>query len=141
MTQYITHHQTQRFEPSDTHHITHHQTQRFEPSDTHSLDVEQTQSLSHKIYTLELVTVCTVKRRIELPCNHLNIHLCITDIDECTSSPCQNGATCNNGRNLYTCSCAAGFYGTYCERGNELYRSLPVTLVSTVLIVWVIKPN
>ena len=29
----------------------------------------------------------------------------ITDIDECTSSPCENGGTCTQGINLYNCSC------------------------------------
>ena len=39
----------------------------------------------------------------------------VTDIDECTSDPCQNGATCNDGTNSYTCSCAVGFRGDHCE--------------------------
>ena len=29
----------------------------------------------------------------------------ITDIDECASSPCENGGTCTQGINLYNCSC------------------------------------
>ena len=41
-----------------------------------------------------------------------------TDIDECASNPCQNGATCNNLQNQYTCTCAGGWQGTHCELGD-----------------------
>ncbi|XP_035694373.1 neurogenic locus notch homolog protein 1-like [Branchiostoma floridae] len=37
------------------------------------------------------------------------------DIDECTSGPCQNGATCNNMENMYSCTCAPGYTGVHCE--------------------------
>ncbi|XP_072033776.1 uncharacterized protein [Amphiura filiformis] len=39
------------------------------------------------------------------------------DINECSSNPCRNGATCVNGDNQFRCDCVAGFEGTYCE-GN-----------------------
>ena len=42
------------------------------------------------------------------------------DIDECASSPCQNGGTCTDALNSYTCACAAGWTGLHCETGNEL---------------------
>ena len=41
-----------------------------------------------------------------------------TEIDECASGPCTNGATCNNQINSYTCTCSAGYTGTRCETGN-----------------------
>ena len=44
----------------------------------------------------------------------------IIDIDECSSNPCQNGATCNNGVNGYTCNCMAGFTGDNCQTGQHL---------------------
>ena len=37
------------------------------------------------------------------------------DIDECESSPCQNGGTCTQGNNTYTCSCVGGYDGVNCE--------------------------
>ena len=42
------------------------------------------------------------------------------DIDECASSPCQNGGTCNDGVNSYSCDCVPGHAGDNCEIG--LYR-------------------
>ena len=44
-----------------------------------------------------------------------------TDIDECASNPCQNGATCNNLQNQYTCMCAGGWQGTHCELGDDVF--------------------
>ena len=41
----------------------------------------------------------------------------VTDINECDSNPCQNGGTCTDGVNGYTCGCADGYTGTHCETG------------------------
>jgi hypothetical protein len=37
---------------------------------------------------------------------------CQTDVDECSSQPCANGATCVDAINYFTCSCVAGFSGS-----------------------------
>ena len=42
----------------------------------------------------------------------------LLDTDECSSNPCQNGGTCTDGVNEYTCSCVAGYEGTSCETGK-----------------------
>ncbi|XP_038065951.1 neurogenic locus Notch protein-like isoform X2 [Patiria miniata] len=42
-----------------------------------------------------------------------------TDMDECASVPCQNGAECVNGVNKFSCVCAAGFTGDLCETGSS----------------------
>ena len=42
------------------------------------------------------------------------------DIDECESSPCQNGGACEDGINSYTCSCAPGYTGNDCETGDVI---------------------
>ncbi|EDO31408.1 predicted protein, partial [Nematostella vectensis] len=47
------------------------------------------------------------------------------DIDECASDPCQNGATCNDGLNNYTCACISGFTGTNCETNIDECASDP----------------
>ncbi len=40
-----------------------------------------------------------------------------SDIDECLSDPCQNGGTCVDGVNGYTCSCLVGYAGVFCGTG------------------------
>ena len=42
----------------------------------------------------------------------------LADIDECASSPCQNGGICTNQINAYTCTCMPGFAGINCEVGK-----------------------
>ena len=44
----------------------------------------------------------------------------LQDIDECSSDPCQNGGTCEDGVNEYTCQCATGYTGTNCENGKHV---------------------
>ena len=44
----------------------------------------------------------------------------VSDIDECDSSPCQNGGTCHNGQNMYTCTCLPGWTGHDCEIGEQI---------------------
>ena len=39
----------------------------------------------------------------------------LTDIDECSSNPCENGGTCNDAVDMYTCDCDAGYNGDNCE--------------------------
>ncbi|XP_035679036.1 IgGFc-binding protein-like [Branchiostoma floridae] len=42
---------------------------------------------------------------------------CVEDrCDECTSDPCQNGATCVDEVDGYTCTCVPGYEGVHCER-------------------------
>ena len=41
-----------------------------------------------------------------------------TDINECSSSPCQNGATCLDEINGYLCSCTDGWHGVNCDVGK-----------------------
>lgn len=41
--------------------------------------------------------------------------LCSEDIDECTASECQNGATCIDGTAGYSCQCRQGYAGALCQ--------------------------
>ena len=49
--------------------------------------------------------------------NANDVLLCIADINECNSLPCENGATCIDDVNAYNCSCVEGYNGTTCETG------------------------
>ena len=40
-------------------------------------------------------------------------------MDECASTPCQNGGTCTDGETGYTCHCVHGYVGTSCETGIQ----------------------
>ena len=40
-----------------------------------------------------------------------------SDIDECVSSPCKNGAQCTDHIDGFNCSCVAGYTGNMCETG------------------------
>ena len=55
---------------------------------------------------------------------YIYIFLCLPDNNECSSSPCQNGGTCNNLVNMYTCTCRAGYTGTHCATGQSIWCSI-----------------
>ncbi len=39
----------------------------------------------------------------------------ITETNECASNPCNNGGTCTDGLNQFTCTCVPGWSGIACE--------------------------
>ena len=47
--------------------------------------------------------------------------LLILDTDECASTPCQNGGTCADAVNQYTCACVAGYEGVECAIGKHTF--------------------
>ena len=42
----------------------------------------------------------------------------VVDIDECESNPCENGGTCADAVNGYSCECAPGFTDANCKTGT-----------------------
>ena len=42
----------------------------------------------------------------------------LTDINDCLVNACQHGSTCVDEINQYSCLCAAGYSGTYCQTGE-----------------------
>ena len=52
-----------------------------------------------------------------------NFHLLLSsssDINECASNPCQNGGTCVDAVNGYSCSCVNGWAGEHCATGSRI---------------------
>ena len=46
----------------------------------------------------------------------------VTDIDECASSPCENGGTCTDKINSFECTCVYDLYrGSVCHDGKCVY--------------------
>ena len=41
----------------------------------------------------------------------------LADINECGSNPCENGGTCTDVPNGYTCACQSGYTGDECQTG------------------------
>ena len=56
-----------------------------------------------------------------------------TDINECYSSPCENGGTCEDQVNGYTCHCPNGYSGDQCQTGNAIFL---VPCVSSFLLFY-----
>ena len=42
----------------------------------------------------------------------------ILELDECESDPCENGGTCEDEINAYSCGCTPGYNGTNCDTGD-----------------------
>lgn len=63
---------------------------------------------------------------------------CEREKNECQSNPCQNGGTCNDHLNGYTCLCSRGFAGkgvwsiTFLNRVTMTFISVPNSLVCPV---------
>ena len=75
-----------------------------------------------------------------LRCITLCVHMCVcdTETNECSSSPCQNNATCYDEINGFTCNCSAGFYGRLCDIGQEeirLYGCIDFTMQILVALI------
>jgi hypothetical protein len=73
-----------------------------------------------------------------------------TEIDECSSEPCHNGATCTNHVNLYDCLCPPVYSGVQCETDiDECYpcktstvaRVLPSSPESSAKLTGVVTPS
>ena len=63
----------------------------------------------------------------------------LLDFDECEANPyiCRNGATCEDGIDSYTCICAPGYAGDYCETGKIIVnKSFFYHLIKNPDIIW-----
>ena len=62
------------------------------------------------IYKASDATKNTNVKSFEATCYSL-----IADIDECSPNPCENGGTCTDGINSYTCTCVPGYSDVKCS--------------------------
>ena len=62
-----------------------------------------------------------------------------TEIDECLSSPCQNGS-CTDGVNGYWCNCTSGYNGTNCETGktSSILRCTLLLIMQKISFLFII---
>ena len=67
------------------------------------------------------------------------------DIDNCANRTCQNGGSCTDGINSYSCNCVAGFTGNHCETGKTLrifsLNKLSVWASRSRNFIYTISPN
>ena len=70
------------------------------------------------------------------------------DINECDGDPCENGGTCNDAVNGFTCTCADGWTSTLCDSGKHLLSVIITTfllyiedLILYISLVDVISPS
>ena len=54
-----------------------------------------------------------------------------SDVNECSSFPCQNGGTCTDGVNGYTCQCALGYSGLNCQTSKNIRHVWCVDLTNS----------
>ena len=57
-----------------------------------------------------------IHRRSSANCKFSTIYFSFSDIDDCDLNPCENGASCTDGVNNYTCTCMAGYEGKNCSQ-------------------------
>jgi hypothetical protein len=63
------------------------------------------------------------------------LRCCCADIDECGSTPCANGGSCTDGLGSYSCACASGFSGLFCQTDINECVSSPCHPVQTIACV------
>ena len=76
--------------------------------------------LSHMYILLMLRSLTILDKSISMSLRHHNKSSFLSDIDECSPSPCLNGGTCMDQVNGYICSCSIAATGALCETGESL---------------------
>ena len=76
--------------------------------------------LSRAFARADILETCAKQvRNYSFSSMFVNLRVNFLDIDECSSSPCENGGTCVDGVDVYTCECMAGYTGDQCETSKS----------------------
>lgn len=59
----------------------------------------------------------------------------LPDINDCVNHTCENGGSCVDGVNNYSCNCLVGFTGQQCQIGKFLLSLWLLLLVFNVFFV------
>ena len=61
--------------------------------------------------------------------------MCLSEINECASSPCQNNGTCVDQIGNYMCHCPPDFYtGVHCETGKSCITISAIVHLTSMLV-------
>ena len=72
--------------------------------------------LQEKIYKLYMrLCIFFMHQFLGFFCSHCITYIFISEINECQSSPCQNGGSCFNAIDEFSCNCPDEYVGTLCE--------------------------
>ena len=58
-----------------------------------------------------------------------------SDINDCSANSCQNGGTCIDGVNSFTCNCAAGWIGDTCGDEGNAESKIPAGMYIHVISI------
>ena len=70
-------------------------------------------------------------------CSYLANYFSSLEIDECSSSPCENSGTCTDDVSGYTCQCAAGYTDTVCQTGKQAVNTINAPQIKLVWMKYV----
>jgi hypothetical protein len=76
----------------------------------------------------------TTPTQVVPPSVQIKIYDLFADINECASNPCENGGSCTDNVNGYSCTCIGGYTGINCETGT-FFNITYLTLLCLVFFI------
>ena len=60
-------------------------------------------------------------------------HFSLSLVNPCDSSPCKNGATCQNVNGKFSCECVEGFEGATCEEKGTIKKKYSLKFIKMIV--------